>query len=203
MKFKHPNKQGHVVVPHPRKDMPIGTLRTYIGKPDGTGGKFDAVSRVCPQGRRQRLRAAARPDFSGCFCGRRVADLPRMAQEAVELHFEGEDIPIPTPSVPEAWGVTSGSRAATGCWLNFNLARIRNAPVRLNISCRNTSCARSTTTRKPTTRRGRVSWHARQKKRCARGRRPALPGVPRQTSRPHTEMPAFWRTIGWSSTSRQ
>ena len=27
MKFKHPNKQGHEVVPHPHKDMPIGTLR--------------------------------------------------------------------------------------------------------------------------------------------------------------------------------
>jgi len=26
-KFKHPYKLGHVVVPHPRKDMPIGTLR--------------------------------------------------------------------------------------------------------------------------------------------------------------------------------
>lgn len=26
-KFKHPEKSGHVVVPHPRKDMPIGTLR--------------------------------------------------------------------------------------------------------------------------------------------------------------------------------
>ena len=26
-KYKHPNKPGHVVVPHPRKDMPIGTLR--------------------------------------------------------------------------------------------------------------------------------------------------------------------------------
>ncbi|MDM1722348.1 type II toxin-antitoxin system HicA family toxin [Acinetobacter towneri] len=26
-KYKHPEKPGHVVVPHPRKDMPIGTLR--------------------------------------------------------------------------------------------------------------------------------------------------------------------------------
>lgn len=26
-KFKHDTKAGHVVVPHPRKDMPIGTLR--------------------------------------------------------------------------------------------------------------------------------------------------------------------------------
>jgi predicted RNA binding protein YcfA (HicA-like mRNA interferase family) len=26
-KYKHPVKSDHVVVPHPRKDMPIGTLR--------------------------------------------------------------------------------------------------------------------------------------------------------------------------------
>jgi len=26
-KFKHPTKPGHVVVPHPRKDVAIGTLR--------------------------------------------------------------------------------------------------------------------------------------------------------------------------------
>jgi predicted RNA binding protein YcfA (HicA-like mRNA interferase family) len=26
-KYKHPTKSGHVVVPHPRKDMPKGTLR--------------------------------------------------------------------------------------------------------------------------------------------------------------------------------
>lgn len=27
MKFKHPAKPGHVVVPHPRKHIAIGTLR--------------------------------------------------------------------------------------------------------------------------------------------------------------------------------
>jgi predicted RNA binding protein YcfA (HicA-like mRNA interferase family) len=27
-KFKHPAKPGHVVVPHPRKDIAIGTLRS-------------------------------------------------------------------------------------------------------------------------------------------------------------------------------
>ncbi|MEM1191537.1 MAG: type II toxin-antitoxin system HicA family toxin [Pseudomonadota bacterium] len=27
-KFKHPSKPGHVVVPHPRKDFPKGTLRS-------------------------------------------------------------------------------------------------------------------------------------------------------------------------------
>ncbi len=27
VKFRHPDKPGHVVVPHPRKDLAIGTLR--------------------------------------------------------------------------------------------------------------------------------------------------------------------------------
>ena len=27
-KFKHPNKKGHVIVPHPRKDIAIGTLKS-------------------------------------------------------------------------------------------------------------------------------------------------------------------------------
>ncbi|MCW8928519.1 MAG: type II toxin-antitoxin system HicA family toxin [Gammaproteobacteria bacterium] len=26
-KYKHPERPGHVVVPHPRKDLPAGTLR--------------------------------------------------------------------------------------------------------------------------------------------------------------------------------
>lgn len=26
-KFKHADKKGHVVLPHPRKDLPMGTLR--------------------------------------------------------------------------------------------------------------------------------------------------------------------------------
>lgn len=27
VKFKHPDRSGHVVVPHPRKEIPVGTLR--------------------------------------------------------------------------------------------------------------------------------------------------------------------------------
>jgi predicted RNA binding protein YcfA (HicA-like mRNA interferase family) len=26
--FRHPSKKGHVTVPHPKKDIPIGTLRS-------------------------------------------------------------------------------------------------------------------------------------------------------------------------------
>ena len=30
VKFKHPSKPGHVVVPHPRKDIALGTLRNIF-----------------------------------------------------------------------------------------------------------------------------------------------------------------------------
>ena len=29
-KFKHPDQPGHVTVPHPRKEMPEGTLRNIF-----------------------------------------------------------------------------------------------------------------------------------------------------------------------------
>ena len=37
-KFKHPDKQGHVVVLHPRKDVAIGTLKN-IYRQAGWEGK--------------------------------------------------------------------------------------------------------------------------------------------------------------------
>ena len=39
------------------------------------------------------------PDFPGCFSGADDwRDLPRMVQEAIEVHCEGEDLEIPAPS---------------------------------------------------------------------------------------------------------
>ena len=32
-----------------------------------------------------------------------MQDIQRMAQEAVELHFDGEDLKLPKPSSPEQW----------------------------------------------------------------------------------------------------
>ena len=29
-KFKHPDRSGHVIVPHPSKDIPVGTLRNIF-----------------------------------------------------------------------------------------------------------------------------------------------------------------------------
>lgn len=63
-----------------------------------------------------------------------LADLPRLAREAVELHFEGEALPIPAPSVPEAWA--GDERFQGGYWMlvDIDLARVTSKSVRLNIS---------------------------------------------------------------------
>ena len=30
VKFHHPHKPGHVVVPHPKKDLPMGTVKSIL-----------------------------------------------------------------------------------------------------------------------------------------------------------------------------
>lgn len=75
------------------------------------------------------------PDFPGCFSAAdELADLPRMAQEAVEVHFEGEDFPIPKPSAPEQWA--DDERFQGGYWMlvEIDLSRVSAKAVRLNIS---------------------------------------------------------------------
>lgn len=75
------------------------------------------------------------PDFPGCFSGAdELADLPRLAQEAVELHFEGEELPIPKPSAPEAWA--GDERFEGGYWMlvDIDLSKVNSKAVRLNIS---------------------------------------------------------------------
>lgn len=75
------------------------------------------------------------PDFPGCFSAAdELADLPRMAQEAVEVHFEGEGLAIPRPSAPEQWA--DDERFQGGYWMlvDIDLARVSAKPVRLNIS---------------------------------------------------------------------
>lgn len=70
------------------------------------------------------------PDFPGCFSAAdELADLPRMAQEAVELHFDGEELSIPGPSVPEAW--VDDERFSDGYWLlvDIDLSKINSKDI--------------------------------------------------------------------------
>ncbi|MBV6274197.1 type II toxin-antitoxin system HicB family antitoxin [Alcaligenaceae bacterium CGII-47] len=75
------------------------------------------------------------PDFPGCFSAADdLADLPRLAQEAVELHFEGEDFSIPAPSPAEDW--LNDERFQGGYWMliNIDMSKISTRAIRLNIS---------------------------------------------------------------------
>ncbi len=75
------------------------------------------------------------PDFPGCFSAAdELANLPRMAQEAVEVYFDGEKMKIPVPSSLEQWD--GDERFIGGYWMlvEIDLAKIRSQPVRLNIS---------------------------------------------------------------------
>lgn len=75
------------------------------------------------------------PDIPGCFTAAdELADLPRMAQEAVEVHFDGEDIEIPPPSDITRWKDDADYQG--GCWLlvDIDLAQVNAKPQRLNVS---------------------------------------------------------------------
>lgn len=75
------------------------------------------------------------PDFPGCFSAAdQIEDLPHMAQEAVEVYFDGEDIEAQPPSAPEQWA--HDARFAGGYWMlvEIDLSKISRRPMRLNIS---------------------------------------------------------------------
>lgn len=75
------------------------------------------------------------PDIPGCFTAAdALADLPRMAQEAVQVHFDGEDMDLPTPSDISVW--KDHPEYQDGFWMlvDIDLAQINTKPVRLNIS---------------------------------------------------------------------
>ena len=76
------------------------------------------------------------PDFPGCFSAAdEWEDLPRMMQEAVEVHFEGEEVDIPPPSPLEK--LMADPEYIGGVWMlaDIDLAHVHNKPrsVRLDI----------------------------------------------------------------------
>jgi len=75
------------------------------------------------------------PDFPGCFSAAdQWEDLPRMIQEAAEVYFEGEDIPVPAPTPLEQW--TANPEYQGGVWLlvDIDLAKLKVKAKRVNIT---------------------------------------------------------------------
>ena len=75
------------------------------------------------------------PDFPGCFSAAdELEDLPRMVQEAVEVHFQGEDGDIPLPSPVEAFLGVPEYEGGFWMFIDIDLSRVSTKSVRLNIS---------------------------------------------------------------------
>jgi predicted RNase H-like HicB family nuclease len=75
------------------------------------------------------------PDIPGCFTAAdELSDLPRMAQEAVEVHFEGEDADIPAASDIDRWKNHPDYQGGYWMLVDIDLAQVNPHPMRLNVS---------------------------------------------------------------------
>lgn len=76
------------------------------------------------------------PDFPGCFSAAdEMNDLPARVQEAVELYFEGENLPLPPPS-DLATLRTRPEFAYDGLWMLFDIdtSRLTTRAKRFNAT---------------------------------------------------------------------
>jgi predicted RNase H-like HicB family nuclease len=75
------------------------------------------------------------PDFPGCFSAADdLGKVPRLAQEAVEVHFEGEDLEIPAPTPIEKFAADPSYEGGFWLLLDVDLSKVITKSVRLNIS---------------------------------------------------------------------
>ncbi len=75
------------------------------------------------------------PDFPGCFSAADDwQDINRMAQEAVECHMSGENLPVPAPTALEK--LAADPEYVGGVWMlvDLDVSRIDPAPQRVNVS---------------------------------------------------------------------
>lgn len=75
------------------------------------------------------------PDFEGCFTAAdEYDDIPGQVQEAVELHFEGENFELPKPS--DITELKHDPRFTNGIWMliDIDISKLDSKPMRLNVS---------------------------------------------------------------------
>ena len=74
------------------------------------------------------------PDFPGCFSASDgLEGLSRLAQEAVEVHFEGE-VEIPPPTAIEELAADPAYEGGFWLLIDIDLTKVNAKSVRLNIS---------------------------------------------------------------------
>ena len=132
-KFKHTARKGHVIVPHPRKDLGRHITAYLSASQLGMGSMiYPAYVHI---GDDRHAHGVTLPDFEGCFAAAdHYRDLPQKIQEAIELHFEGEDFDVPQPS--DINELESSGQYTGGMWMlvDIDLSKLESKPVRLNVS---------------------------------------------------------------------
>ena len=75
------------------------------------------------------------PDFPGCFSGADDwRDLPRMVQEAIEVHCEGEELEVPAPSSLEELRDNPDYEGGQWVFVDVNLDALDTRKERINLS---------------------------------------------------------------------
>ncbi len=76
------------------------------------------------------------PDFPGCFSAvDDEQDLDKAVQEAVELHFEGEEFDLPTPTtLKQVQSQTSFDYPGVWMWFDIDADKISTKLQRVNIT---------------------------------------------------------------------
>ena len=74
-------------------------------------------------------------DFPGCFSGADDwRDLPRMVQEAIEVHCEGEDLEIPTPSSLDELRGSPDYEGGQWVFIDFDPSALNTRKERIDLS---------------------------------------------------------------------
>lgn len=75
------------------------------------------------------------PDFDGCFTAAdEYSDIPACVQEAIELHFEGEDFELPAPSDIKELEATGNYEGGVWMLIDIDITKLESRPMRLNVS---------------------------------------------------------------------
>ena len=102
--LRHPMRKGRVTVPHPKKDIPIGTLKS-IERQSGIKFSLGIVMANYIAIVHKETKSdfgVSFPDFPGCVtAGKNIDEAKDMAQEALSLHIQGmledgEQLPGPS-----------------------------------------------------------------------------------------------------------
>ena len=132
--YKHPFKPGKVTVPHPNKDLPVGTLRNIYRQ----AGHSDMRYPVVIHKDKSSDYGVTVPDLPGCFsAGDTLEDALTQAVEAIECHLEG--LLLDGDEIPPVQSIEThleNRDFAGGTWalVSVDLSRLASKAKRINIT---------------------------------------------------------------------